>query len=97
ALAAISLLMAMMKIRPSPFSILDEIESNLDEANVERFAELIREYGAGGQFIIITHRRGTMTAGDVIYGVSAQEFSGVSKILSVRMEDDRDEPVRQSV
>ncbi|MEL7622433.1 MAG: chromosome segregation protein SMC [Clostridiales bacterium] len=89
ALSAISLLMAMLRVRPSPFSILDEIESNLDEANVDRFAALIKEYsGSGGQFIIITHRRGTMAIGDVIYGISAQEFSGVSKVLSVRMEDE---------
>ncbi|MCL1805246.1 MAG: chromosome segregation protein SMC [Clostridiales bacterium] len=88
ALSAISLLMAMLRVRPSPFSILDEIESNLDDANVDRFAGLIREYReSGSQFIIITHRRGTMVAGDVIYGISAQEFSGVSKVLSVRLED----------
>ena len=87
-LSAISLLMAMLRVRPSPFSILDEIESNLDDANVDRFAGLIREYReSGSQFIIITHRRGTMVAGDVIYGISAQEFSGVSKVLSVRLED----------
>jgi chromosome segregation protein len=85
-LSAISLLMAMLRVRPSPFSILDEIESNLDDANVDRFAGLIREYRENGsQFIIITHRRGTMVAGDVIYGISAQEFSGVSKVLSVRL------------
>ena len=88
-LTAISLLMAMLRVRPSPFSILDEIESNLDDANVDRFAGLIREYrDSGGQFIIITHRRGTMVAGDVIYGVAAQEFSGVSRVISVRMEED---------
>ena len=88
ALSAISLLMAMLRVRPSPFSILDEIESNLDDANVDRFAELVKEYRDGGsQFIIITHRRGTMTAGDVIYGISAQEFSGVSKVISVRLEE----------
>ena len=88
ALSAIALLMAMLRVRPSPFSILDEIESNLDDANVDRFADLIKEYRDGGsQFIIITHRRGTMVAGDVIYGVSAQEFSGVSKVISVRLED----------
>ncbi|MCL2120713.1 MAG: chromosome segregation protein SMC [Clostridiales bacterium] len=88
ALSAISLLMAMLRVRPSPFSILDEIESNLDDANVDRFAELIKEYrDSGSQFIIITHRRGTMIAGDVIYGISAQEFSGVSKVISVRLEE----------
>jgi chromosome segregation protein len=87
-LSAISLLLAMLRVRPSPFSILDEIESNLDDANVDRFAGLIREYReSGSQFIIITHRRGTMVAGDVIYGISAQEFSGVSKVLGVRLED----------
>ena len=90
ALAAISLLLAMLQVRPSPFTILDEIESALDEANVGRFAALIKEYSreSGSQFIIITHRRGTMTIGDVLYGVSAQEFSGVSKILSVKMEEE---------
>ncbi|MEA4892090.1 MAG: chromosome segregation protein SMC [Peptococcaceae bacterium] len=92
ALAAISLLLAMLQVRPSPFSILDEIESALDEANVERFAALVKEYSreSGSQFIIITHRRGTMTIGDVLYGVSAEEFSGVSKILSVKIEEEPD-------
>lgn len=84
ALTAISLLLAMLQVRPSPFSILDEIESNLDEANVDRFAALIKEYcQAGGQFIVITHRRGTMEVGDVIYGVSAEEGSGISRVISV--------------
>jgi len=88
ALTAISLLLAMLQVRPSPFSILDEIESNLDDANVDRFAALIKEYShAGSQFIVITHRRGTMEVGDVIYGVAAEEVSGVSRILSVRMQD----------
>ena len=86
-LAAISLLMAMLQVRPSPFSILDEIESNLDDANVDRFAELIKEFrDKGSQFIVISHRRGTMIVGDAIYGISAQEFSGVSKVISVRLE-----------
>jgi chromosome segregation protein len=81
--------MAMLRVRPSPFSILDEIESNLDDANADRFAELIKDYRENGsQFIIITHRRRTMTIGDVIYGISAQEFSGVSKVISVRLEED---------
>ncbi|HCP15306.1 MAG TPA: hypothetical protein DIT32_06005, partial [Peptococcaceae bacterium] len=64
------------------------IESNLDDANVDRFAALIKEYSqTGSQFIVITHRRGTMEVGDVIYGVAAEEASGVSRILSVRMQD----------
>jgi chromosome segregation protein len=88
ALTAIALLLAMLRVRPSPFSILDEIESNLDEANVDRFAALVKEYCQdGGQFIVITHRRGTMEVGDVIYGVSAEEASGVSKVISVRMTE----------
>lgn len=88
ALTAIALLLAMLQVRPSPFSILDEIESNLDDANVDRFAALIKEYSkTGSQFIVITHRRGTMEVGDVIYGVAAEEASGVSRILSVRMQD----------
>lgn len=87
ALTAIALLLAMLQVRPSPFSVLDEIESNLDEANVTRFAQLIKEYSLqGGQFIVITHRRGTMEVGDVIYGISAEASSGVSKVLSVRLD-----------
>jgi chromosome segregation protein len=87
ALTAIALLLAMLKIRPSPFCVLDEIESSLDEANVVRFGKVIRQFVAQCQFIAITHRKGTMEIGDVLYGVTVEESTGVSKLISVRMED----------
>jgi chromosome segregation protein len=90
ALTAIALLMAMLKTKPSPFCVLDEIESNLDEANVLRFAKLLQEFAGQSQFITISHHRATMETADVLYGVTIEE-SGVSRLLSVRLEDVRDE------
>ncbi len=86
ALTAIALLMAMLKIKPSPFCVLDEIESNLDEANVLRFAQLLQEFSQQTQFIAISHHRGTMEIAHVLYGVTIEE-SGVSRLISVRLED----------
>jgi chromosome segregation protein len=87
ALTAIALLMAMLRIRPSPFCVLDEIESSLDEANVVRFGKVLRQFADQCQFIAITHRKGTMEIGDVLYGVTVEEATGVSKLIGVRMED----------
>lgn len=86
ALTAIALLMAMLKIKPSPFCVLDEIESNLDEANVLRFAQLLQEFSQQTQFIAISHHRGTMEIAHVLYGVTIEE-SGISRLISVRLED----------
>jgi chromosome segregation protein len=84
AFTAIALLFGILKLKPSPFCILDEIEAALDDANVGRFAEYIRRYSATTQFIIVTHRKGTMEGADALYGVTMQEH-GVSRILSMKM------------
>lgn len=81
-LSAIALLFAILKMKPSPFCILDEIEAALDDANVARYAEFLTKFSHNIQFIVITHRKGTMEASDVLYGVTMEE-KGVSKIVSV--------------
>jgi len=86
ALTAIALLFAILRLKPSPFCVLDEIESALDDANVARFAKFLKEYATGTQFIIITHRRGTMEAADHMYGVTMEE-QGISKLVSVRFTE----------
>ena len=86
ALSAIALLFAILKTRPTPFCFLDEIEAALDDANVYRFADYIRNYSENTQFIVVTHRRGTMEAADVIYGVTMQE-KGVSKLLELNISE----------
>jgi chromosome segregation protein len=85
-LTAVALLLAIFKSRPSPFCILDEVDAALDEANVERFAAVLREFKENTQFIMITHSKRSMAAADLLYGVTMEE-SGVSKRLSVRFED----------
>ena len=91
ALTAITLLFAILKVRPVPFAILDEPEAALDELNVQRFAQYLNRFGkTGPQFIVITHRKGTMMGADVLYGVTMQE-SGVSKMVSVDVIDTMDE------
>jgi chromosome segregation protein len=85
-LTAVALLLAIFKSRPSPFCILDEVDAALDEANVERFAAVLREFKQTTQFIMITHSKRSMAAADLLYGVTMEE-SGVSKRLSVRFED----------
>ncbi|CAM4024121.1 chromosome segregation protein SMC [Bacillus manliponensis] len=86
ALTAIALLFAILKVRPVPFCVLDEVEAALDEANVARFAQYLKQFSDETQFIVITHRKGTMEESDVLYGVTMQE-SGVSKLVSVRLDD----------
>ncbi|GAB4072454.1 chromosome segregation protein SMC [Barrientosiimonas marina] len=86
ALTAIALLFAILRVRPVPFCVLDEVEAALDEANVVRFAKYLKTYSQDTQFIIITHRKGTMEQSDVLYGVTMQE-SGVSRLVSVRLEE----------
>lgn len=90
ALTAAALLFALLEVRPSPFVILDEIEAALDEANVERFAAFIKQYTNKTQFIIISHRKGTMEAATVLYGIT-MDANGVSKQVSVRLSDFNDE------
>lgn len=86
ALTAIALLFSILKIRPVPFCILDEVEAALDEANVQRFSKYLRQFSKETQFIVITHRKGTMEECDVLYGITMQE-SGVSTLVSVRLEE----------
>ncbi|MCD3363483.1 chromosome segregation protein SMC, partial [Clostridium botulinum D/C] len=81
-LSAIALLFAILKMKPTPFCILDEIEAALDDSNVSRYSEFLRKFSSNTQFIIITHRKGSMEVGDVLYGVTMEE-KGVSKIVSV--------------
>ena len=86
ALVAIALLFSILKVSPSPFCVLDEIEAALDDVNVDRYASYLRRMCDGIQFITITHRRGTMEEADVLYGVTMQE-KGVSKLLSLRASE----------
>ena len=85
ALTAVSLLMAIFKYQPSPFCILDEVDAPLDEANVGRLAQLLKEMAAQTQFIVITHAKKTMESAEALYGVTMQE-QGVSKLVSVRLQ-----------
>lgn len=86
ALTAISLLFAILKVKPSPFCILDEIEAALDEANVYRYAEFLKEFSKDTQFIVVTHRKGTMESVDALYGVT-MEKQGVSRLVSIEMNE----------
>ncbi len=83
ALVAIALYFAILKVRPAPFCVMDEIEAALDEVNVDRFAQYLRNLTQSTQFILITHRRGTMEEADVLYGVTMQD-EGISKLLELR-------------
>ncbi|MHC3507015.1 chromosome segregation protein SMC [Streptococcus suis] len=86
ALSALALLFSIIRVKTIPFVILDEVEAALDEANVKRFGDYLNRFNKESQFIVVTHRKGTMAAADAMYGVTMQE-SGVSKIVSVKLKD----------
>ncbi len=88
ALTAVALLLAILRVRPAPFCVLDEVDAALDERNVGRFTEALRELTDRTQFIVITHNRGTIEAADTMYGVSMDE-GGVSKVISMRLSEAR--------
>lgn len=88
-LTAVALLFAILKSKPSPFCILDEIDAALDESNIARYTELLKEFNEETQFILITHRKTTMEIADILYGVTMEE-DGISQLISVKLEDDID-------
>lgn len=85
AFTAIALLFAILKINPAPFCVLDEIEAALDDVNVYRFADYLKKYTKNTQFLVITHRKGTMEAADTVYGITMEE-NGISKLLSMKLK-----------
>ncbi|MCK4378906.1 MAG: chromosome segregation protein SMC, partial [Deltaproteobacteria bacterium] len=91
ALIAISLIFSFFKVNPAPFCVLDEVDAPLDDANIDRFNQLVRKFSTHSQFLIITHNRRTMTIGDYLYGITMEE-DGVSKTLSVQLADSSGRP-----
>ena len=88
AFTAIALLFAILKINPAPFCILDEIEAALDDVNVYRYAEYLKKFCSETQFLVITHRKGTMEVADTVYGVTMEE-NGISKLLSMKLAESK--------
>ena len=86
AFTAIALLFAILKINPAPFCVLDEIEAALDDVNVYRYAEYLKKFAKNTQFLVITHRKGTMEAADTVYGITMEE-NGISKLLSMKLKN----------
>lgn len=89
-LAAVALLFSILQMRPTPFCVLDEIDASLDDANINRYTNYLKDFSDETQFIMITHRKSTMEMADVLYGVTMEE-KGVSKMISVKLTDDLDE------
>jgi chromosome segregation protein len=85
-LSAIALLFSVLKMKPTPFCILDEIEAALDDVNVLKYAQFLKKFSVNTQFIVITHRKGTMESSDVMYGITMEE-KGISKIVSVNLDE----------
>lgn len=95
-MTCVALLLAIFRSRPTPFCVLDEVDAALDEANIDRFVDVLREFMSSTQFIVITHSKRTMSCSDTLYGITMQE-SGISKHVSVRFEDvSADGQIRQS-
>ena len=87
ALTAIALLFAIYQVKPSPFCILDEVDAPLDDANIDRFLDVLREFAAHTQFIMVTHNKLSMSAADIMHGVTMPE-EGVSQLVSVQMAEE---------
>lgn len=85
-MTAIALLFAVLRAKPSPFYILDEVEAALDDVNIQRFGEFLKTFSEDSQFILITHRKGTMEYAKALYGVSMEE-KGISSLVSINLEE----------
>src|SRR5699024_4157891 len=85
-LTAVALLFAILKTKPTPFCILDEIDAALDDANINRYTNYLKEYADNTQFVIVTHRKNSMEIADVLYGVTMEE-EGISKLVSIKLTD----------